>query len=85
MQVDAMSAYIRDRGWEVLRRAEVGGSSAKDRAGRESLLKAVRRREVDIIVVWRLDRWGRSVPDLVATLRELTDLCVGFRSVNCAW
>jgi putative DNA-invertase from lambdoid prophage Rac len=46
------------------------------------LLKAARRREVDVVVVWRLDRWGRSLPDLVLTLRELTDLGVGFISLT---
>ena len=34
------------------------------------------------MVVWRLDRWGRSLPDLVVTLRELTDLGVGFVSLT---
>ncbi len=43
---------------------------------------AARRREVDAVVVWRLDRWGRSLPDLVVTLRELTDLGVGFVSLT---
>jgi hypothetical protein len=32
--------------------------------------------------VWRLDRWGRSVADLVSTLQELTALGVGFVSVT---
>jgi DNA invertase Pin-like site-specific DNA recombinase len=36
------------------------------------------------VVVWRLDRWGRSLPDLVVTLRELIDLGVGFVSLNGA-
>src|SRR5207248_282648 len=58
------------------------GSGAKERAGRESLLKAARHREVDVIVVWRLDRWGRSLPVLVVTLRELTELGVGFVSLT---
>jgi DNA invertase Pin-like site-specific DNA recombinase len=31
-----------------------------------------------VVVVWRLDRWGRSLSDLVVTLRELTELGVGF-------
>jgi putative DNA-invertase from lambdoid prophage Rac len=43
---------------------------------------AARRREIDVIVVWRLDRWGRSVADLMATLRELTELGVGFVSLT---
>ena len=31
------------------------------------------------MLVWRLDRWGRSVTDLLATLQELEHLGVGFR------
>jgi putative DNA-invertase from lambdoid prophage Rac len=82
MQVDAMTSYISDRGREAAKRVEDVGSGAKDRPGRESLRKAARRREVDVIVVWRTDRWGRSLPDLVVTLRELTDLGVGFVSLT---
>ena len=82
MQVDAMIAYIKDRGWTVTKQIEDIGSGAKERAGRALLLKAARRREVDVIVVWRLDRWGRSVADLMTTLRELTGLGVGFVSLT---
>jgi len=82
MQVEAMQAYIKDRGWAITREIKDVGSGAKDRAGRESLLQAARRREIDVIVVWRLDRWGRSLPDLVVSLRELTELGVGFVSLS---
>ena len=80
MQVDAMTAYVEDRGWKLARRVEDVGSGAKERRGREALLKAARRREIDVIVVWRLDRWSRSVADLMTTLRDLADLGVGFVS-----
>jgi len=56
------------------------GSGVKMRPLREELLKAARRRELDCIVVWRLDRWGRSLLDLIGTLDELTHLGVGFVS-----
>jgi DNA invertase Pin-like site-specific DNA recombinase len=82
LQVGAMAAYIKGRGWEVASQVKDVGSGAKERAGREALLKAARRRELDVVVVWRLDRWGRSLPDLVVTLRELTELGVGFVSLN---
>jgi putative DNA-invertase from lambdoid prophage Rac len=82
MQVDAMLAYINDRVWKAVKQVKDVGSGAKDRPGRESLMKAARRREIDVVVVWRLDRWGRSLPDLVVTLRELTDLGVGFVSLT---
>jgi len=82
LQIEAMAAYIRDRGWDAARRVEDVGSGAKERPGREGLLKAARRRELDVVVVWRLDRWGRSLADLVVTLRELTELGVGFVSLS---
>ena len=48
----------------------------------EELLGAARRREIDAVLVWRLDRWGRSLPDLVTTLEELNHLGVGFVSLT---
>jgi putative DNA-invertase from lambdoid prophage Rac len=82
LQVDAIRSYISDRGWKVAKQIKDVGSGARERPERELLLKAARRRELDVVVVWRLDRWGRSLPDLVVTLRELTDLGVGFVSLT---
>jgi putative DNA-invertase from lambdoid prophage Rac len=82
MQVEAMSAYLKNRDCNVAKLVEDVGSGARERPGRESILMAARRREIDAIVVWRLDRWGRSVADLMTTLRELTDLGVGFVSLT---
>jgi DNA invertase Pin-like site-specific DNA recombinase len=48
----------------------------------EQLMEAARRREIDVVLVWRLDRWGRSVADLLATLQELEHLGVGFVSLT---
>jgi putative DNA-invertase from lambdoid prophage Rac len=82
LQQKAMRAYARKRGWKVVLEIKEVGSGAKTRPQREELLKAARRREVDAIIVWRLDRWGRSLADLVTTLKELTELGVGFVSLN---
>jgi DNA invertase Pin-like site-specific DNA recombinase len=57
-------------------------SPANSRELPETLLKAARSREIDLLLVWCLDRWGRSVADLVSTLQELTDLDVGFVSLT---
>ena len=57
-------------------------SGAVRREAREKLLEAARRREIDLVLVWRLDRWGRSVTDLLATLQELEHLGVGFVSLT---
>jgi putative DNA-invertase from lambdoid prophage Rac len=48
------------------------------REAREQLLEAASCREIDVVLVWRLDRWGRSVTDLLATMQELEHLGVGF-------
>jgi GNAT superfamily N-acetyltransferase len=53
-------------------------SGAARREAREKLLEAARRREIDLVLVWRLDRWGQSVTDLLAALQELEHLGVGF-------
>lgn len=60
---------------------EIASGRAK-RALRDELLAAARRREIDVILVWKLDRWGRSVSDLVETLHELDALGVAFVSLT---
>ena len=65
----------------VLEHNEVG-SGAKTRPMRETLMQAVRRREIDLIIVWKLDRWGRSLADLITTLNELRGLGIGFVSLT---
>src|SRR4051794_24193655 len=45
-------------------------------------MRADCRCEIDAVVVWRLDRWGRSLADLVVTLQELSALGVGFVSLT---
>jgi putative DNA-invertase from lambdoid prophage Rac len=82
MQLSAMREYVERRGWIVAVEVSEIGSGAKQRQKREDLLKIARRREIDAIVVWRLDRWGRSLVDLVTTLGELGELGVGFVSLT---
>lgn len=82
MQLETMRVYVARKGWSIALTIEEVGSRAKTRPRREELLRAARRREIDVIVVWRLDRWGRSLVDLVSTLQELTALDVGFVSLS---
>ena len=62
-------------GWEVVKVFEDAGvSGAKRRDQRpayDALLKAVARREVDLVAAWSVDRLGRSMQDLVAFLEDL--------------
>src|SRR5271157_5014471 len=82
MQNRALREYAARRGWTVVMQVKEVGSGAAQREAREKLLEAARRREIDTVLVWRLDRWGRSVADLLSTLQELEHLGVGFVSLT---
>jgi putative DNA-invertase from lambdoid prophage Rac len=82
MQNRAMREYAARRGWTITLQVREVNSGAARREAREKLLEAARRREIDLVLVWRLDRWGRSVTDLLATLQELEHLGVGFVSLT---
>ena len=82
LQRRAMRDYAARRGWTVAIDVKEVGSGASVRELRQKLLDTARRREIDVVVVWRLDRWGRSMADLVMTLQELRDLDVGFVSLT---
>ncbi|HEY6273752.1 MAG TPA: recombinase family protein [Terriglobales bacterium] len=82
LQTRALREYAARRGWTIALQIREVGSGAVQRQSREKLLEAARRREIDGVLVWRLDRWGRSVTDLLATLQELEHLGVGFVSLT---
>ena len=82
MQNRAMREYAARRGWTIALQVREVNSGAVRREAREKILEAARRREIDLVLVWRLDRWGRSVTDLLATLQELEHLGVGFVSLT---
>src|SRR5450759_4931999 len=70
LQIRALREYAVRRGWTIAMQVKEVGSGASQRQLREKFLDAARRREVDVVLVWRLDRWGRSVAELLATLKE---------------
>ena len=81
-QVRQLEELAARRGWTIVRVVREVASGAARRAKRDELLASARRREIDAVLVWKLDRWGRSVADLVATLHELTALGVAFVSLT---
>jgi DNA invertase Pin-like site-specific DNA recombinase len=62
-------------GWRVVELFEdagISGAKGRDkRPGLDRLLKAVARRDVDMVAAWSVDRLGRSLVDLLDVLREL--------------
>ena len=82
MQLKQMTEYIKNRKWTLTVEFQEIGSGAKTRPKREELPKMARRREIDAVLVWKLDRFGRSMADLVVSLNELRELGVVFVSLT---
>lgn len=78
-QIRELRSYAQARDWQIVREAgEVAGKGSNKRPEREDILNMARCRQVDAILVQALDRWGRSVQDLVLTMAELEALGVAF-------
>jgi len=78
-QVRELRKYAQARGWEIVREfCEVAGGAGPKRPQRDKILAMAHRRALDAILVHALDRWGRSVPDLVLTMAEIETLGVAF-------
>ena len=85
MQLRQLQEFLERRRWQEVLVVEEVVSGSRRRPERDRLLDAARRREIDIIAVWRLDCWGRSLSDLMLTLRELQELDVAFVSLTEAF
>lgn len=48
-------------------------STRKTRPVKQEVLHNLRKRVYDTLIIWKLDRWGRSIQELVMDLKELTD------------
>ena len=45
-------------------------------------MQEARARRFDAVLVWKLDRWGRSVADCIRSIQELVSLGVRFLAVT---
>ena len=84
LQLGPLREFAQARGWTIYQEyVDHGVSGATERrAALDDLLHAARRREVDVILVWKLDRFARSLRHLILTLGELEALGVAFVSLT---
>ena len=84
MQLREIRQYCRHRGWQVTDEyVDAGWSGAKaSRPELDRLMKDARQRRFDAVLVWKLDRWGRSLAQLVQSVQELTSLGLRFIAVT---
>lgn len=82
LQLKGLREYARAREWNVFNEyVDIGQSGSKDRRpDLDRLMEDARKRRIDGILVWKLDRFGRSLRSLVTILEELKDLGVQFVS-----
>jgi DNA invertase Pin-like site-specific DNA recombinase len=62
----------------VLDVEETGSGARNDRPGLQRIMEAARRGKLDAVLVWKLDRFGRSALDVLANIRSLEDAGVRF-------
>ncbi len=84
-QLMALREYCQQRGWEVVEEYVDHISGAKEsRPALNRLMADAKRRKFKAVVVWKLDRFGRSLRHLVNSLAEFDALGVSFVSMTDA-
>jgi putative DNA-invertase from lambdoid prophage Rac len=86
MQLRELRQYAAARGWEIDSAGEyvdTGFSGSKDsRPQLNRLMADARQRRFDIVLVWKLDRFARSVSHTVRAIQEFTAVRVAFIAVT---
>lgn len=79
--------YAARRRWEPIGEyVDLGVSGSKDsRPNLKSLMAHARQRKLDAVLVWKFDRFGRSLKHLVTAIAELESLGVAFVSLKEQW
>ena len=83
MQEEELRQYCERRGWQSIPYRDRGQSGAKqDRPALNSLLSDLRKRKIDVILVWSLDRLARSLKQLLTISEECRALGVDLVSLR---
>jgi len=83
MQQQELVEYVKRRGWALYKEyTDKGISGTKERRpALDALLEACRRKRFDFVVVWKFDRFARSLKQLLNALELFRTLGIGF--VSC--
>lgn len=82
-QLAELRRYAEARGWTATEYVDHGVSGAKERRpALDRLIAEARRRKLDVLVCWRLDRLGRNLRHLVVLIEELRAVGVDFVSLG---
>jgi DNA invertase Pin-like site-specific DNA recombinase len=84
MQIREFSEHCERRGWAIADKyVDVGVSGAKEkRPELDRLMADAHRRRFDVVVVWKFDRFARSVSHLLRALETFNALGIAFVSLS---
>ena len=83
MQIRDFTEYCQRRGWTATEYVDVGVSGAKDRRPElDRLMVEAHQRRFDVVVVWKFDRFARSVSHLLRALETFNSLGIAFVSLG---
>ena len=79
IQVRELKEYVERRGWDLagVYQDQMSGAKAS-RPGLDQLMADGRRRKFDVVIVWKLDRFGRSLVHCVSGIQELASVGIRF-------
>lgn len=79
IQVAELKDYVERRGWTLASVYQDQMSGAKvSRPGLDQLMADARCRRFDVVVVWKLDRFGRSLVHCVSGIQDLASMGIRF-------
>ena len=83
-QIDRCTAFCKARGWDVFQVYTDAGYSAgsTNRPALQRLLEDARNQKIQILLVYKIDRFSRHLKDLISILEELKKMQVNFTSVT---
>lgn len=84
MQLDELRAVARQRGWQVVEEfVDEGVSGTREsRPALDKMIGAAKLGQLDVVVVWKLDRLARSLSNLLRLLDDLAAVGVGLVSLR---
>lgn len=84
LQLRELREFAANRGWRVVDEyVDRGHSGAKEsRPALNRMMADARRRKFDVLAVWKLDRFGRSLKHVVTSLADLQSLGITFVSLR---
>lgn len=78
MQLTELCEYATRMGWEMREYSDTMSGSKARRPGLDRLMDDARLRKIDIVLIWKMDRFGRSLKDLINNILLLDGYGVRF-------